>query len=362
MKAKIVTLPGDGISPEVVAEAVKVMNRVAEVYEHTFEYEDALIGGVAIDETGNPLPDETVEKCLASDGVLLGAVGHPKFDNDPRAKVRPEQGLLGLRKAMGVFANLRPVKLYPQLLFASTIKPEVLEKVDLLFVRELTGGIYFGERGRKMVDGPDGQPVEAAYDTLFYSKPEIERVVRVAFELARKRRRKVTSVEKANVLESSRLWRETALEVAEQYPDVEFDAMFVDIAAMRLVRYPEVFDVVVTGNMFGDILTDEASMIAGSMGMLPSGAIGATRPGLFEPIHGSAPKYTGMNVVNPIATILSAAMLLRYSLDLDKEADSIEVAVQKVLEDGFRTRDIMEEGLTQVGTREMGDLVVERIE
>jgi 3-isopropylmalate dehydrogenase len=361
MKAKIVTLPGDGISPEIVAEAVKVLDRVAEVYGHTFEYEEALIGGVAIDETGNPLPDETVAKCLASDGVLLGAVGHPKFDNDPRAKVRPEQGLLGLRKAMGVFANLRPVKLYPQLLFASTIKPEVIEKVDLLFVRELTGGIYFGERGRKMIDGPDGQPVEAAYDTMFYSKPEIERVVRVAFELARKRRNKVTSVEKANVLESSRLWRETALEVAGQYPDVEFDAMFVDIAAMRLVRYPEVFDVVVTGNMFGDILTDEASMIAGSMGMLPSGAIGATRPGLFEPIHGSAPKYTGMNVVNPIATILSAAMLLRYSLDLDAEADAIEAAVQKVLEDGFRTRDIMEEGLTQVGTREMGDLVVERI-
>jgi 3-isopropylmalate dehydrogenase len=361
MKAKIVTLPGDGISPEIVAEAVKAMNRVAEVYGHTFAYEEALIGGVAIDETGNPLPEETVEKCLASDGVLLGAVGHPKFDNDPRAKVRPEQGLLGLRKAMGVFANLRPVKLYPQLLFASTIKPEVIDKVDLLFVRELTGGIYFGERGRKMIEGPDGQPVEAAYDTMFYSKPEIERVVRVAFELARKRRKKVTSVEKANVLESSRLWRETAAEVAGQYPDVEFDAMFVDIAAMRLVRYPEVFDVVVTGNMFGDILTDEASMIAGSMGMLPSGAIGATRPGLFEPIHGSAPKYTGMNVVNPIATILSAAMLLRYSLDLDAEADAIEAAVQKVLEDGFRTRDIMEEGLTQVGTREMGDLVAERI-
>ncbi|MBN1975828.1 MAG: 3-isopropylmalate dehydrogenase [Anaerolineae bacterium] len=361
MKAKIVTLPGDGISPEIVAEAVKVMNRVAEIYGHTFDYEEALIGGVAIDETGNPLPDETVEKCLTSDGVLLGAVGHPKFDNDPRAKVRPEQGLLGLRKAMGVFANLRPVKLYPQLLFASTIKPEVIEKVDLLFVRELTGGIYFGEHGRKMVDGPDGQPVEAAYDTMFYSKPEIERVVRVAFELARKRRKKVTSVEKANVLESSRLWRETALEVAEEYPDVEFDAMFVDIAAMRLVRYPEVFDVIVTGNMCGDILTDEASMIAGSMGMLPSGAIGATRPGLFEPIHGSAPKYTGMNVVNPLATILSAAMLLRYSLDLDAEADAIEAAVQKVLEDGFRTRDIMEEGLAQVGTREMGDLVAERI-
>jgi 3-isopropylmalate dehydrogenase len=361
MKANIVTLPGDGISPEIVAEAVKVMNCVAEVYGHTFEYEEALIGGVAIDETGNPLPEETVTKCLASDGVLLGAVGHPKFDNDPRAKVRPEQGLLGLRKAMGVFANLRPVKLYPQLLFASTIKPEVIKDVDLLFVRELTGGIYFGERGRKMVDGPNGQPVEAAYDTMFYSKPEIERVVRVAFELALKRRKKVTSVEKANVLESSRLWRETATEVAEEYPDVEFESMFVDIAAMRLVRYPEVFDVVVTGNMFGDILTDEASMIAGSMGMLPSGAIGATKPGLFEPIHGSAPKYTGMNVVNPIATILSAAMLLRYSLDMETEADAIEAAVQKVLEDGYRTRDIMEEGAVQVGTREMGDLVAERI-
>ena len=361
MNAKIVTLPGDGISPEIVTEAVKVMNQVASVYGHTFEYEEALIGGVAIDETGNPLPDETVEKCLASDGVLLGAVGHPKFDNDPRAKVRPEQGLLGLRKAMGVFANLRPVKLYPQLLFASTIKPEVIKDVDLLFVRELTGGIYFGERGRTTVEGPDGQPVEAAYDTMFYSKPEIERVVRTAFELASKRRKKVTSVEKANVLENSRLWRETALEIAEQYPDVEFDAMFVDIAAMRLVRYPEVFDVIVTGNMFGDILTDEASMIAGSMGMLPSGAIGANPPGLFEPIHGSAPKYTGQNIVNPIATILSAGLLLRYSLELGKEAEAIETAVQKVLEDGFRTRDIMEEGLTQVGTSQMGDLVVERI-
>jgi 3-isopropylmalate dehydrogenase len=356
MEAKIVTLPGDGISPEVVAEAVKVMDRVAEVYDHTFEYEEALIGGVAIDATGNPLPDETVEKCLASDGVLLGAVGHPRFDNDPRAKVRPEQGLLGLRKALGVFANLRPVKLYPQLLHASTIKPEVIKDVDLLVVRELTGGIYFGERGRKVVDG-----VEAAYDTMFYTVPEVERVVRVAFELARKRRKKVMSVDKANVLESSRLWRETATRVAEEYPDVEFDAMFVDIAAMRLVRYPSVFDVVVTGNMFGDILTDEASMIAGSMGMLPSGAIGATRPGLFEPIHGSAPKYTGMNVVNPIATILSAAMLLRHSLDLDAEAQAIEDAVQKVLEDGYRTKDIMEEGGELVGTREMGDLITERI-
>ena len=357
MEAKIVTLPGDGTSPEVVAEAVKVISKVAEIYGHTFKFEAALIGGSAIEATGEPLPAETLEKCLASDGVLLGAVGDPKFDNDPRAQVRPEQGLLGLRKGMGVFANLRPVKLYPQLLHASTIKPEVIADVDLLVVRELTGGIYFGERGRKTVDG-----VEAAYDTMFYKANEVERVVRVAFDLARKRRGKVTSVDKANVLESSRLWRETATRIAEEYPDVEFESMFVDIAAMRLVRYPNVFDVMVTNNMFGDILTDEASMIAGSMGMLPSGAIGAQKPGLFEPIHGSAPKYTGQNVVNPIATILSAAMLLRFSLELDDEAQAIEDGVQAVLEAGYRTKDIREEGATLVGTREMGDLVVERID
>jgi 3-isopropylmalate dehydrogenase len=357
MEARIVTLPGDGTSPEVVAEAVKVMSKVAEVYGHAFEFEAALIGGSAIDVTGDPLPAETLDKCLASDGVLLGAVGDPRFDNDPRAKVRPEQGLLGLRKGMGVFANLRPVKLYPQLLHASTIKPEVIEDVDLLVVRELTGGIYFGERGRKTVDG-----VEAAYDTMSYNANEIERVVRVAFDLARKRRGKVTSVDKANVLESSRLWRETATRIAEEYPDVEFESMFVDIAAMRLVRYPNVFDVVVTNNMFGDILTDEASMIAGSMGMLPSGAIGAQKPGLFEPIHGSVPKYTGQNVVNPIATILSAAMLLRFSLELDDEAQAIEDAVQAVLEAGYRTKDIREEGASLVGTKEMGNLIAERID
>ena len=338
MEAKIVTLPGDGISPEIVVEAVKSMDRVADVFGHKFEYEDALIGGAAIDETGEALPAETLEKCLASDGVLLGAVGDWKYA-DPKAPVRPEQGLLALRKGMGVFANLRPVKLYSQLLHASTIKPEVIENVDLLVVRELTGGLYFGERGRRKVKG-----AEAAYDTMIYSVPEVERVVRVAFELARKRRKKVTSVDKANVLENSRLWRETATRVAEDYPDVEFESMYVDIAAMRLVRYPDVFDVMVTTNMFGDILTDEASMIAGSMGMLPSGAIGDQKPGLFEPIHGSAPKYTGMNVANPIATILSAAMLLRHSLELEKEAQSIENAVQKVLSDGFRTKDIREEG------------------
>jgi len=355
MEAKIVTLPGDGIGPEVVTEGVKALQAVADRYDHRFTFEEALIGGCAIAATGSPLPEETLDACRQADAVFMGAVGDPKYD-DPRSPVRPEQGLLGLRKGLGVFANLRPVKLYKQLLHASTIKPEVIADVDLLVVRELTGGIYFGERGRESVDG-----VRAAYDTMFYTEPEIERVVRLAFDLARRRRKKVTSVDKANVLESSRLWRETARRVAGDYPDVEFESMYVDIAAMRLVRYPGVFDVIVTGNMFGDILTDEASMIAGSMGMLPSGAIGAHKPGLFEPIHGSAPKYTGQNVVNPIATILSAAMLLRYSLELDEEAQAIEDAVEAVLAEGYRTRDIHEESTILVGTREMGDLITERI-
>jgi len=356
MQARIAVLPGDGIGPEVAAEAVQVLKKVAHIYGHEFVFEEALIGGVAIDISGNPLPDETLQLCRESDAILLAAVGGPKWD-DPAASVRPEQGLLGLRKELGVFANLRPVKLYKQLLHASTIKPDVIADVDLLVVRELTGGIYFGQRGRNNTDG-----VQGAYDTMFYTAPEVERVVRVAFNLARKRRNKVTSVDKANVLESSRLWRETASRVAKEYPDVEFDSMYVDIAAMRLVRYPNVFDVIVTGNMFGDILTDEASMIAGSMGMLPSGAIGAHKPGLFEPIHGSAPKYTGQNVVNPIATILSAAMLLRYSLELEEEAQAIEDAVQAVLEQGHRTKDIREKGTTLVGTREMGSLIAEAIE
>jgi 3-isopropylmalate dehydrogenase len=360
LKAQIALLPGDGIGPEVLAEAVKVVDAVAERYGHQFSYEEGLIGGVAIDATGSPLPEDTLTKCTSSDGVLLAAVGDPRFD-DPSLKVRPEQGLLGLRKAMGVFANLRPVRLYPQLLHASTIKSEVIADVDLVVVRELTGGIYFGKRGRKSVDGVSG-----AYDTLFYTVPEVERVVRLACELARKRRGKVTSVDKANVLESSRLWRETASRVAQDYPDVEFESMYVDIAAMRLVRYPSVFDVVVTGNMFGDILTDEASMIAGSMGMLPSAAIGAQKPGLFEPIHGSAPKYTGQNVVNPIATILSASMMLRHSLGLEAEAAAIEAAVEGALAAGYRTRDIagpsaVQEGLTVIGTREMGDAVAQQV-
>ena len=355
MEARIVTLPGDGCGPEVVAEGIKVLQAVAGRYDHRFTFAEALIGGCAIGATGEALPAATLKLCQECDGVLLGAVGDPRYDN-PQASVRPEQGLLALRKGLGVFANLRPVKLYKQLLRASTIKPEVIEDVDLLVVRELTGGLYFGEQGRKSVGG-----VEAAYDTMLYTVPEIDRVVRVAFDLARKRRKKVTSVDKANVLESSRLWRETATLVAQDYPDVEFDSMYVDIAAMRLVRYPSVFDVIVTNNMFGDILTDEASMIAGSMGMLPSGAIGTHQPGLFEPIHGSAPKYTGQNVVNPIATMLSAAMLLRHSLELDDEAQAIEDAMQAVLQEGYRTKDIYEEGSTLVGTKEMGDLVVERI-
>jgi len=355
MQARIAVLPGDGIGPEVMAEAVKVLKQVADVYGHTFTFEEGLIGGVAIDKTGSPLPDGVLAMCQASDAVLLAAVGDPRYD-DPTLKVRPEQGLLALRKGLGVFANLRPVKLYKELLHASTIKPEVIEGVDLLVVRELTGGIYFGERGRKTVDG-----VEAAYDTMFYTIPEIERVVRVAFELARKRRNKVTSVDKANVLESSRLWRETAERVASEYPDVEFDSMYVDIAAMRLVRYPGVFDVMVTGNMFGDILTDEASMLAGSMGMLPSASLREDTLGLYEPIHGSAPKYAGMNVVNPIATILSGAMLLRHSLRLEAEAAAVEAAVAAVLKQGYRTRDIAEEGKQQVGTQEMGDLIADQI-
>jgi 3-isopropylmalate dehydrogenase len=355
VKAQIMLLPGDGIGPEVLAEAVKVLDVVADQYGHEFAYEEGLIGGAAIDATGTALPEETLQRCKQSDAVFMAAVGDPKYD-DPRAAVRPEQGLLALRKGLGVFANLRPIKLYKQLLHASTIKAEVIENVDLVVVRELTGGIYFGERGRKTVDG-----VQGAYDTMFYTVPEVERVVRLAFDLARTRRKKVTSVDKANVLESSRLWHETADRVAKEYPDVEYDSMYVDIAAMRMVRYPSVFDVVVTGNMFGDILTDEASMLAGSMGMLPSAALGAGTLGLYEPIHGSAPKYTGQDVVNPIATILSGAMLLRHSLRLEKEAEAVEGAVAAVLEAGYRTRDIMEEGGRLVGTSGMGNAIAERV-
>ncbi len=356
MEAKITVLGGDGIGPEVVAEGMKVLRQVAEIYGHHFEFVEALIGGIAIDETGQPLPAETLSRCRESDAVLLGAVGGPQWD-DPLASVRPEQGLLGLRKELGLFANLRPVKLFSPLLHASPIRPEIVAGVDLVVVRELTGGIYFGQpSGRQKVDGQ-----ERAVDSMVYTAPEVERVVRVACELARKRRRKVSSVDKANVLSCSRLWREVATQVFEEYPDLETEHVLVDACAMFLIKRPTTFDVIVTGNMFGDILTDEASMLAGSMGMLPSAALSESRLGLYEPIHGSAPKYTGQDVANPIATILSCAMLLRHSLGLDREAAAVENAVAAVLDEGYRTRDIREESKTQVGTTEMGDLIAARI-
>jgi len=356
MDARIAVLPGDGIGPEVVSVTVDVMEEVAAAFGHTFSFEEALIGGCAIDATGVALTEETLDLCRASDAVLLGAVGGPKWD-DPRAAVRPEQGLLGLRKGLELFANLRPVTSWPELRHVSPLRPELLEGVDLLVVRELTGGIYFGEPRMREPYG-DG---ERAVDSMVYTTPEVERVVHIAMRLARKRRRKVTSVDKANVLEVSRLWRETAGRVAQAYPDVEFGTILVDTCAMYLMKQPAWFDVIVTGNMFGDILTDEASMIAGSMGLLPSASLGEGTLGVYEPIHGSAPKYTGQDVVNPIATILSAAMLLRYSLGLEAEATAVENAVSQVLQAGYRTRDIMAEGAALVGTRRMGALVAERV-
>jgi 3-isopropylmalate dehydrogenase len=349
LQAKITLLPGDGIGPEVTAEAVNVLKAIASQHRHAFHFQEALIGAAAIDATGSPLPDETLQQCLDSDAVMLAAVGDPRF-NDPTLKVRPEQGLLGLRKGMAVFANLRPARVIPYLLDASTIKPDVLRGVDLLVVRELTGGIYFGQ--------PRYRDSERAVDTMAYTAPEIDRVVRLAFELARIRRKKVTSVDKANVLECSRLWREVATRVAADYPDVQIEHMLVDTAAMRLVRTPADFDVIVTGNMFGDILTDEASMIVGSMGMLPSASLGEGPRGLYEPIHGSAPDIAGQGIANPLASILSAALLLRYSLKLEDEAQQIERAVDRVLDQGYRTRDIMQAGARLVGTREMGDAVL----
>lgn len=356
MHAKIAVLPGDGIGGEVAAEAAKVLRVVAGRYGHAFEFQEALVGGIAIDRTGNPLPDETMALCRASDAVLFGAIGDPKYD-DPRSPVRPEQGLLALRKGLGLYANLRPVKLYPQLLSASTLKEDVIDGLDIVVVRELTGGLYFGEPSKRWEDAEGRKAV----DTMAYSEQEVARIVRVACELARTRRKKVTSVDKANVLSCSRLWREVAGEVAREYPDLEFEHMLVDTAAMRLVRQPKHFDVLVTENTFGDILTDEASMLAGSMGMLPSASLAEGRFGLYEPIHGSAPHRAGKNTANPIASILSGAMLLRHSLGLSAEAKAVEAAVGAVLADGYRTNDIQEPGTTVVGTREMGDLIAGKI-
>lgn len=364
MKATIVTLPGDGIGPEVVAEGVKVLQAVGERWGHTFEIREALLGGCAIDATGTALPDETLHACQAADAVLLGAVGGPKWDN-PNAKVRPEQGLLGIRKALGLFANLRPVTIYPQLIDASPLRPERLEGVDMLVVRELTGGIYFGEKGRDQ--SPDGG--ETAYDECTYSTAEIERIVRMAAEMARARRSRLTSVDKANVLETSRLWRSvTTRLMKEEFPDVQLSHMLVDACAMQLIRRPADFDVIVTENMFGDILTDEASMLAGSMGMLPSASLGpqaeagrATRMGLYEPIHGSAPDIAGQGIANPLATILSVALLLRHSLGLEEAARAVEAAVAGVLEAGIVTGDVAAAGARTYSTSEVGDAVVARL-
>jgi 3-isopropylmalate dehydrogenase len=356
MHAKITLLPGDGIGPEVVAEGVKILQAVGVKFGHTFEFTTALAGGIAIDETGNPLPDETIAACRQADAVLLGAVGGPKW-SDPAAKVRPEQGLLKLRQEFGLFANIRPVKIYPALVEASTLKKEVVEKVDLVIVRELTGGLYFGQpQGRQ--DNAQGR---AAVDTMYYTEGEIRRLMRVAFELARQRRKKVTSVDKANVLASSRLWREVAHEVAADYPDVAYEDILVDACSMYLIRNPSDFDVVATENMFGDILSDEASMLAGSMGMLPSASLAEGKFGVYEPIHGSAPDIAGRGIANPLATILSVAMLLRSSLGLTREAERVEAAVEGVLATGHRSADLAGPGRPTVGTVQMGDWVVEAV-
>ncbi len=356
MDIKLAVVKGDGIGPEIVEEAEKVLNKIGELYGHTFTYTDILAGGCAIDATGEPLPKESLEIALNSDSVLLGAVGGPKWDTLP-GDMRPERALLGLRAGLGLFANIRPAKLYPALADACPLKPEIAkEGLDLVIVRELIGGLYFGDRGRRQTEDMG----EEAYDELKYSVKEIERIGRVAFELARKRdRKKVTSVDKANVIETSRLWRETMHKLAEEYPDVEFEDMLVDNCAMQIVRNPSQFDVIVTENMFGDILSDEASMTTGSIGMLPSSSLGEGTRGMYEPIHGSAPDIAGQNKANPIATIISCAMMLRDSFNLLDEAKAIEDAVTRVLNDGFRTGDIMDEGGILLGTKEMGDKIVE---
>ncbi|NLV73370.1 MAG: 3-isopropylmalate dehydrogenase [Chloroflexi bacterium] len=349
MQAHIAVLAGDGIGPDVVAEAIRVLEAVEAHYGHQLLFTRALVGGAAIDAVGTPLPEDTLTLCRKADAVLFGAVGGPKWD-DPTKPIRPEQGLLGLRKGLGLYANLRPVRVNPLLMGASTIKPKVLSGTDLVVVRELTGGIYFGVRGR-------GDNNTSAYDTMTYTTHEIERVMRAAFELARMRRKHVTSVDKANVLECSRLWREVATRVARDYPDVQFENLLVDACAMHLIRRPSSFDVIVTENMFGDILTDEASMLAGSMGMLPSASLGEGKRGLYEPIHGSAPDIAGQGIANPLAAILSAALLLRYSLGLEDEAAAVEQAVDQVLEAGYRTADLVTDQTTRVTTREMGEHV-----
>ena len=360
MEYKIALIPGDGIGPEIVAEAKKVLDRVCEKYSHKFSYTEVLLGGASIDAHGVPLTEEAIAQAKASDAVLMGSIGgdaktSPWYKLEPSK--RPEAGLLAIRKALNLFANLRPAYLYNELRDACPLRDEIIgDGFDMIIVRELTGGLYFGARKTTEENG-----VRTAVDTLSYNENEIRRIAIKAFEIARKRRNKVTSVDKANVLDSSRLWRSVVEDVAKDYPDVTLEHMLVDNCAMQLVRDPKQFDVILTENMFGDILSDEASMVTGSIGMLSSASLNETKLGLYEPSHGSAPDIAGQNKANPIATILSAAMMLRYSLDLDKEADAVEAAVQKVLTDGYRTGDIMSDGFKLVGTREMGDLIADAI-
>jgi len=349
----IVLLPGDGIGPEVVSETRKTLEALAPLFDLDFDFSPHLIGGIAIDETGDPLPEETLQACQQADAILLGAVGGPKWAI-PTAPVQPEWGLLRLRKELGLYANLRPVKIFPQLITASSLCPEVIRGVDMLVVRELTGGLYFG---------PRQEGSEEAYDTLLYTRPEIERVVRVAARAARGRRGKLTSVDKTNVLASSRLWRQTVVRLmAEEFPDIELEHVLVDAMTMHLIRRPTTFDVIVSGNMFGDIITDEAAMLAGSMGMLPSASLGDGKAGLYEPIHGSAPDIAGQGIANPLATILSSAMMLRHSLDEEDAARAIETAVERALEAGYRTPDLAgvaapDQSVEVVGTEAMGEIV-----
>ena len=360
MEYKIALIPGDGIGPEIVAEAKKVLDRVCEKYSHKFSYTEVLLGGASIDAHGVPLTEEAIAQAKASDAVLMGSIGgdaktSPWYKLEPSK--RPEAGLLAIRKALNLFANLRPAYLYNELRDACPLRDEIIgDGFDMIIVRELTGGLYFGARKTTEENG-----VRTAVDTLSYNENEIRRIAIKAFEIARKRRNKVTSVDKANVLDSSRLWRSVVEDVAKDYPDVTLEHMLVDNCAMQLVRDPKQFDVILTENMFGDILSDEASMVTGSIGMLSSASLNETKLGLYEPSHGSAPDIAGQNKANPIATILSAAMMLRYSLDLDKEADAVETAVQKVLTDGYRTGDIMSDGCKLVGTKEMGDLIADAI-
>ena len=356
MTYKIAVLGGDGCGPDVVAEGVKVLKAIGQKYSIDFAFEEALIGGCAYDKFGKPLPDSTLDLAKASDAVFLGAVGDWKYDTLP-PEVRPEKALLGIRKGLNLFANLRPAIVYDELVSSSPLKSELVSGVDIMIIRELTGDVYFGQP--KGVETKDGKRV--GFNNMIYNEDEIRRIAKIAFETAMVRNKKLCSVDKANVLDVSRLWREVVLEVAKDYPEVELSHLYVDNAAMQLIRDPKQFDVIVTGNIFGDILSDEASMLTGSLGMLPSASLSADGPGMFEPIHGSAPDLKGKNVANPIATILSAGMLLKYGLKNDEANDAIENAVKKVLQDGYRTADIMSDGCTLVGTSQMGDLIIKNL-